>query len=200
MRWEDAELKSDAMKLPLQVTFRHMDPSPAIEANIRERAARLDRFHGRITGCHVVVEAPHRRHAKGKLYTVRVDLVVPGGEIVVNRGAHDRHAHEDVFVAIRDAFSATQRRLKDHARRRRGEVKSHEAPPHGRIARLFPAQDYGFIAAADGREIYFHRNAVVGNAFDDLEVGDEVRFAEARGDEGPQASTVHPHGKKHIVG
>ena len=109
------------MKPTLQVTFRHMDPSPAIEANIRERAARLARVHGRITGCHVVVEAPHRRHAKGKLYTVRLDVVVPGGEIVVNRDAHDRHAHEDVLVAVRDAFDAARRRLRDHARRTRGD-------------------------------------------------------------------------------
>lgn len=187
------------MKQPLQVTFRHMDPSPAIEASIHERAARLDRIHDRITSCHVIVEAPHRRHTKGRLYTIRVDLTVPGGEIVVNHEAHDKHAHEDVYVAIRDSFNAAQRRLKDHARRKRGDVKSHEAPPHGRIVRLFPAQDYGFIAAADGREIYFHRNAVVDGSFDALEVGAEVRFAETRGDEGPQASTVHPVGKHHIV-
>ena len=109
------------MKPILQVTFRHMDPSPAIEANIRERAARLERVHGRITGCHVVVEAPHRRHHKGKLYTVRLDVVVPGGEIVVNRDAHDRHAHEGVLVAVRDAFDAARRRLRQHAQRKRGD-------------------------------------------------------------------------------
>ena len=72
-----------------------------------------------------------------------------------------------------------------------GQVKRHEAAPQGRVARLFPEEGYGFIESVDGREIYFHRNAVVNGGFERLAVGAAVRFAEASGDKGPQASTVH---------
>ena len=73
------------MKIPLQITFRDMAPSPAIEDNIREKAAKLDELHDGIMGCRVTVEAPHRHHHKGKAYVVRIDLTVPGGELVINR-------------------------------------------------------------------------------------------------------------------
>lgn len=114
------------MKIPLQVTFRSMPPSGAVEAHVREKADKLDLFYDRIMGCRVVVAAPHRRHHKGKLYHVRVDMSVPGGELVVNREPSKDGAHEDVYVAIRDAFVAAERQLKDYVRRQRGEVKAHE--------------------------------------------------------------------------
>src|SRR5512135_2406168 len=127
-----------AMELPLQISFREIEPSPAIAARIRKKAARLERFFPHITSCRVVVEAPHRRHREGKLYQVSLDLTVPGGEIAVNRDGPLDHAHEDLFVAIRDTFDAAARRLKEHARRLRREVKSYAAPLHGRVIRLFP--------------------------------------------------------------
>jgi ribosomal subunit interface protein len=112
------------MQIPLQISFRNMEPSPAIEERIRKKAAKLERFHDRIIGCSVVVEAPHRHQNKGKLYNVRVDVSVPGKDIVAGRAKPVDQAHEDVNVAIRDAFNAATRRLEDHARRRRGEVKT----------------------------------------------------------------------------
>ena len=189
------------MQLPLQVTFRNMDASPMVEVAVREKSEKLDRFIDRIMGCHVTIEAPNRRQHKGKLYHVRIDITVPGGEIIVNKEKPKNHAHEDVYVAIRDAFNAAKRQLEDHSRKRRGDVKTHEAPLHGKILQLFRAEDYGFITASDGREIYFHRNSVVEGSFDDLEEGGEVRLvvAEKEGDKGPQASTVRPVGKHHIV-
>jgi ribosomal subunit interface protein len=187
------------MQIPLQISFRNMDPSPAVEARIRERAAKLERFHGRITGCTVVVEAPHRHHHKGKLYTVRIDIGVPGKNVVVDRGKPINHAHEDVYVAVRDAFDAAVRRLEDQTRKMRGSVKAHAAPVHGKIENLFG--EYGFITTAEGNEVYFHRNSVVGADFDTLEVGNEVSLviAEKEGEKGLQASTVKPIGKHHIV-
>jgi ribosome-associated translation inhibitor RaiA len=113
----DAAKPAEAiMKLPLQISFRGMDTSPATEALIRERAEKLDRFHDRITGCRVVVEASHRHQRKGRLYHVRVDLTVPGHEIVVGRERDDDHSHEDIKVAVRDAFDAARRQLEDHLR------------------------------------------------------------------------------------
>lgn len=187
------------MQLPLQVTFRHMDTSEAVLANVQEKASKLDRFSEHIMACRVVVEAPHQHHNKGKLFRVSVDITVPGGEIFASRSKDVNHAHEDVYVAIRDAFNAARRQLEDYAREIRQDVKSHTPPPHGKVLRLFPEQDYGIIASADNREIYFHRNSVLHDAFDHLEIGAEVRFDEEQGCDGPQASTVVLLGKHHIV-
>jgi ribosomal subunit interface protein len=186
------------MQLPLQVMFRNMEPSAAIEARIRERAQGLERYYDRIMSCRVAVELHHRHHQQGNLFHVRVDLKVPDGEIVANREPAEHHAHEDVYVAIRDAFDATRRQLEDYARRRRGVVKEHAAAPHGRIAELLP--DSGKIETPDGRLVYFHKNSIVDASFDRLEIGTEVRFAEEMGELGPQASTVHVVGKHHVVG
>lgn len=188
------------MQLPLQITFKNMDHSPAVEARIREKAAKLERFFDRINRCEVVVEAPHRHHRKGKLYQVSIDITVPPGhELVVNREHRKDHAHEDVNVAIRDAFDAAARQLEDYARRLRGDVKEHIPPLHGEVIRLFP--DHGFIETTYGQEVYFHRNSVVDDRFDSLEVGSEVRLAvaERESPKGAQATTVHPIGKHHIV-
>ncbi len=188
------------IRLPLQVVFRNMDHSPAVEARVREQAEKLERFYDRIMSCRVVVETHHRHHHKGNLYHVRIDLTVPGDELVVSREPADHHAHEDVYVAVRDAFDAMRRQLQDFARRQRGDVKEHEPPPHGRIREIAPLADYGVIETSDGREIPFTRNSVVNYDFDKLEVGDSVRFVEVESDEGPAASTVHVEGKQHVVG
>lgn len=183
----------------LQVTFRNIDASATVENRIRERARELERFFDRIISCRVIIETPKRRH-HGDLYHVRIDLKVPGREIVVKRDPPEQHAHEDIYVAVRDAFDAVRRRIEDHARRRRGDVKSHDVPAHGRVASLIAEGDYGFINASDGTEIYFHRNAVANGGFDRLKVGEEVRFSmhPGAGEKGPQASVVVPVGKHHL--
>ena len=178
------------MQLPLQITFRNMEPTEAIEAKIRERSERLDRVYDRIMSCRVVVESPHRHHHQGNLVHLRIDLKVPNGELVVNREPNQHHAHEDAYVAIRDAFDAMQRQLEDFIRRQRADVKLHEASPLGRVASLFPDEGYGFISTSDGREIYFHRNSVGDDGFAQLSVGSGVRFVEQMAEKGPQATTV----------
>ena len=116
---------SNSMQMPLKISFDGMDSSPAVEARIREKAAKLERFYDRIVGCSVVVVAPHRHHHKGKLYSVRIDLSVPGHDIHIGRAGPENHAHEDVYVALRDSFNAAGRLLEDHVRRMRGDVKTH---------------------------------------------------------------------------
>jgi len=187
------------MKQALQITFRDIPKSDAVEADIREKAAKLDQFYDSIMGCRVIVEAPHGHHHKGKLYHVSVDLTVPDGELVVNRDPSGRHAHEDVYVAIRDAFDAIRRQLQDYARKQRGKIKSHETMPHGQVSELVPEEDCGRIQTMEGREVYFHRNSIIDGDFDSLKIGDEVRFVEESGEKGPQASTVYKIGKHHIV-
>ena len=188
------------MMIPLQISFRHMDPSPALESRIRDEAAKLELFHEHIMSCRVIVESPHQHQQKGKLYHLRIDLKTPGKELVVTKEHHDNHAHEDIYVVVRDAFNAMRRQLEDHARIQQGRIKTHEIPAHGRVSQLIPMQDYGMIKTPDGREIYFHRNSVLDTGYDKLTEGDEVKFVEVAGDEGPQASTVSPIGKHHIVG
>jgi ribosomal subunit interface protein len=185
------------MDLPLQITFRDVPPSAAIEARIRDQVAELEQFYHRIMSCRVVVDSPHRHQHQGRLFGVRIDLTLPGRELVTGRAPSQNHAHEDVYVAIRDAFDAARRQLEDHARRERGEIKSHAPAAEGWVARIFSEPGYGFIETPDGREIYFHRNSIVDGDFDRLEVGTAVRFAEEAGEKGPQASTVHPRRKRH---
>jgi cold shock CspA family protein/ribosome-associated translation inhibitor RaiA len=177
-----------------------MAPSPAIESQVRDKAAKLERFFDRIIGCHVTIEAPHRHSHKGRLYGVRIDLTVPGREIAVTHTGPQDHRHEDVRVAIGDAFRAAERQLEDHARKARGDVKAHMAPLHGRVTKLM--RDYGFVTTSEGQEVYFHRHSVAEDGFARLEIGSEVRLAiaESESAQGPQATTVTAVGKHHLVG
>ncbi|MGB5540905.1 MAG: ribosome-associated translation inhibitor RaiA [Gammaproteobacteria bacterium] len=188
------------MQIPLQITFRNMEPSEAVETRVREKVDKLEQFYDSIMSCRVMVEAPHAHHHQGRLFQVRIDLTVPDGELVVSQPHHHKdHSHEDVYVAIRDAFNAMQRQLKSHVDVRRGRVKQHEPIPGGHVISLHPDEDYGNIGTPDGRVIYFHRNSVLNGGFDTLEVGSEVRYAEEAGELGPQASSVSPVGKHHVV-
>ena len=173
------------MQIPLQITFRGLPHSDALETRIREKVDKLQDFHTRITSCRVVVEEQHRHKRQGKHFTVRIDVRVPGNEIVIDRD----HA-EDVYVALRDAFDAAARRLEDHGRVQRGDVKVHELPKHGKVARLFPEEGYGFIRSSDGTEYYFSRENVAGALFDNLAAGVAVQFIEEMAGEGPQAKRV----------
>ncbi len=175
------------MKLPLQVTSRKCTLSQRAMETIRHKAEKLEQFSHRIMGCRVMVETPHRHKHQGVMYNVRLDITIPGSEIVVKR-----EPHEDLFVAIRDAFDAARRQLQSLMRRKRGDIKTHSIPPHARIKQLYEDQGFGFLETDDGREIYFHSNSVVDSDFDDLQEGMVVRFAEAQGLNGPQASTVVP--------
>ncbi|PJK27452.1 30S ribosomal protein S30 [Minwuia thermotolerans] len=182
------------METPLEIAFHGMDHSDAVEARIRERADRLERHFDRIVSCRVVVEAPHRHGHQGKLYRVNIMIGVPGRELVVNRARPNSHAHEDVYVALRDAFDAADRLLEDHARKVRGDVKTHEPPLLGTVSQMYP--DHGFAVDAERRQYYFHRNAVVGD-YEKLEPGDEVRMVVVYGEspDGPQATTIEPTGR-----
>jgi ribosomal subunit interface protein len=187
------------MRLPLEITFRDMQHSDAIEASIRKHAEKLDQFYDRIMACRVMIEAPHAHKHQGKIYHVRVELTVPGQELVASRSPGEHHAHEDIYVAIRDAFHGVQRQLQDFKRQQEGQVKAHVVPPHGHVTALVPDEDYGKILSSDGREIYFHRNSVVQGDYEDLEIGSEVRFVEEMGDLGPQATSVYVEGKHHVL-
>jgi ribosomal subunit interface protein len=113
------------MQVPLEITFRGIEHSDAVETRIREKAAKLEQYCDQIISCRVAVEAEHHHQHQGNLYKVRIDLSVPHKHIVVSKDHHDKQSHEDLYVALRDAFAAATRQLEEHVRIQRGEVKSH---------------------------------------------------------------------------
>jgi ribosomal subunit interface protein len=178
---------------PLEIAFQDMDHSDAVERRIRERVGRLKRFHQRIVSARVVVERGAARHHKGNVYEVRIDVSVPGAAILVNREPGNRNTHEDVYVAVRDAFAAATRQLEDYARKASGHgAKVHHVAHQGVVERLFAEEGYGFIRTPDGREIYFHRNSLDEGGWERIDTGSPVRFTEEPGEKGPHAHTVTP--------
>lgn len=196
------------MSWPLQITYRRLKPTADIEEWIRDEAEKLDTFYNRILACRVAVEVPHRHRRKGDTYHVRIDIKVPGGEVVVNREpsrtTEIRHLGEsaaskqlevdtpqkNLRAAIKLAFRTAGRRLQDYVRCQRGAVKLHVSQAEGVVSRLEPEEGFGFLTADDGREIYFHKNSVLNAGFPRLQVGTAVGFVEEQGEKGPQASTV----------
>lgn len=119
------------MQTPLQIRYHGVDPSPAIEAKVREHVAKLEQFYAGIIGCRVAIEALHQHHHQGNLFSARIWITLPEGEVAVTRDAGRDHRHEDPYVALHDAFRAARRQLEDFSRKRRGDVKHHEPPAGG---------------------------------------------------------------------
>ena len=188
------------MQTSLQITFKNLDRSPHVEEKIRERAAKLGRCYTGILSCHVIVELLHRHHRHGNHYHVRVDVTVPGDQLVSTQEPEELHAYTDVYVAIRDAFDVMDRMVEDHVRRTHPYVMAHEGPLQGRVAELHHTDDYGRIETTDGRVLYFHRDSMVQGDFDELGIGSEVRFVEEQGDRGLQAGRVQCVSVPHLVG
>lgn len=192
------------MQLPPTITLRGIDPSAALEPAIHMRIDKLETYCRSIIGCRVLVELVQRHHETGNRYHVRIDLTVPGEEIIV---AHEASLHatdaekvtkagetdparKHALVAIREAFDVARRRLQDYVRRRRRTVKAPARQARGRVVRLSPTGEFGHIQAEDGHEVYFQKSSVLKNAFDRLAIDNLVSFVEERGEKGPQASTV----------
>jgi cold shock CspA family protein len=167
-----------------------MERSPALEAMIVDRATRLDKFADHIMSCRVVIEPAGRHRLHGQQYEVRIDITLPEGEVVSTREPSEHKEYKEIAVSIRDAFDSARRELEDYVRRQRGAVKAHVRTPHGHVSKLLPDDSCGFLTTPEGGEIYFHRNSVLNDAFDRLEVGTEVAYVEEVGERGPQASTV----------
>lgn len=180
------------MQVTPEIAFRNVSQTPEIERAIEEGILELEEVEDRITACRVMVELPQHRHQVGNPYHVRIDLTLPGAEILVSRPPTSSGPDQAV-VAIADAFDKARRQLLERARKRRAEQEEpYEPPPVGTVVRLFSAEGYGFLRTAVGGEVYFHENSVKGNGFSVLEVGSRVRFSQEMGDKGPQASAVIP--------
>jgi cold shock CspA family protein len=182
------------MQIPVEITYKGLGRTESLDQRIHDWVSKLERIFDRITRCEVLVETPHHHRRQGNAFHVRVRLTVPGAEIIVSHDPGPQGAHEDVYVALRDAFLAARRQLEAHVRARlRREVKAREEKQHGRVTFIDVEREWGWLEPDDGRRIYFHGHSVLGG-MDALNVGDEVRFDEEQGNQGPQASTVEPIG------
>lgn len=177
------------MRVPLEIVTGHLPEGAGVEGYVRSRVERLERHH-ELMSCRVALEEPHRHRRTGHGWRVRIDLRIPTGlEIVVSEdsGAHARD--DDLHHVVSTAFDTAERRLRKEVEQERGLRKAHPADEvNAFVYKRF--DDHGFLRALDGRQVYFHRNSVVGGSFEDPEVGQGVHYAEEQGEEGPQASTV----------
>ena len=193
------------MQAPIEIAFQHCEPTEEIQAEIAKQAKRLEKFSDRLTSCHVAIVGPQTRHRQGELFKIDIQIAMPEHhDVMVTRARGDAPEREHPLVAIREAFDAAVRQIEDVTRDMRGQVKDHQvkgrpAESLGRVTKFLAGEDCGFIETAEGREVYFHRNAVVGGAFDRLSVGSEVRFVEEQGVKGAQSSAVRLVGKPHAV-
>jgi ribosome-associated translation inhibitor RaiA/cold shock CspA family protein len=181
------------MEEPLEIVFHNLEPSAALEAEIRERFAKLERRYDRLVACRISVEALHKQHRTGNVYEVHIDMLVPGGELVVSKEPHkakERYANPDVYTSVRDAFKAAERQLKRFKRQLREDLQPGEPLFQGQVAEMHPEEDWGYLLTKEGALLYFHRNAVLDDSFDDLERGDVVHYIEAMGETGPTAAKV----------
>jgi cold shock CspA family protein/ribosome-associated translation inhibitor RaiA len=183
------------MQKPLQIAFRNLDSSEFLEGLVREKVARLERFHPDLVACRVVLEIPHRKPGSAKVpLAVAVEIELPGRPLIVARAEESRHEMRgDQARAVNRAFETAERQLQDVSDIQDGAVKAHEATGEtGVVRRLFPEQNYGFVEVKGSPDLYFTRNAVVGGSFDTLEIGTmvQVTIGTGEGPMGPQASSV----------
>lgn len=171
------------MSCLLQINYEDLPESDALSTHIRQKVDKLEQFFPRLIGCNVTVGLPHRHSNQGEHYFVQIDVTAPGTEVVSNR-----QNHEDVYVALRDAFDAARRMMEDHVHIRRGQTKQHLESAHGTVARLLDG--FGFIEGDDGNDYYFSSENLVDQAFDKLTEGMAVKFLPEAAQEGWQAKRV----------
>jgi cold shock CspA family protein len=182
------------MDRPLEVAFHNLQPSAAIESELRHHVDKLERRFGRLVGCRVSVEKLHNQHRTGNIYEVHIGLSVPGRDLVVShppQKARERYANPDIHASIRDAFDSAERQLEAF----KGRVRSDTSTPSGsaltgQVALIEPGADHGFILNSIGSQLYFHRDSVTNYQFEELKEGDVVHYVEEVGDAGPVATKV----------
>src|SRR3974377_1535346 len=179
------------MQTPPEIVFEGLPATAQINDVINTHLAQLEARWGAITCCHVFVKGPGQRHRKSGLYDVHIRLALPDGrEVNVTRTPPADERHSDLTFAVDDAFKHARRQLQDQVRRMQGHIKDHQSFATATVARIDPSGEFGFLETADGQEIYFHRNSVVGHGASSLQVGSRVTYVEEPGEKGPQATTA----------
>jgi ribosomal subunit interface protein len=178
--------------VPIEISFTGTDASESIKQLVDEEAAKLERVCDHISSCRVAVDKHPRPQRSRNPWRVRVEVHVPPRHtLVAVHEPHESNVHEPLSVVVKHTFDSMRKQLRKLVEKQQRHVKTHpEQESVALVARLFPEEGYGFIKTPEGRDIYFHRNAVLHQDFERLEPGTAVRFVEAEGEEGPQASTV----------
>jgi cold shock CspA family protein len=180
------------MQIPLEISYRDVVKTDELENLIREKVSKLEKVCDYITSCHIAVEKPQKFLNYGSPYRIRISLrIPPGHEIVVKREPGEGNMSDSILAVLRDAFDAARRKILELVEIQRKDVKAHpEQEAVAIVSELYPEDGYGFLKTINGREIYFHKNSVLHNRFENLRPGTGVRFFEEQGAKGPQASTV----------
>ncbi|WP_428390558.1 HPF/RaiA family ribosome-associated protein [Lichenicoccus sp.] len=182
------------MDRPLEIAFHNLQASQSLEAEIRERVARLEQRYKHLIGCRVTVEALHQQHQTGNTYEVHIVLSLPGRDLAVSHEPHharERYAKPDIRTTVRDAFKAAERQLESFKGLQRVDASGPSGSAlAGQVAQLIPGEDHGFILNNVGTQLYFHRDSLTNASIEDLEVGQAVHYVETQGDAGPVASKV----------
>ena len=182
------------MNVPIEIVFRNVNKTAEIEDLIRAKAEKLEQICGYMSSCRVVVEQPQKQHENGNSFRMRmrIDMTVPPShELVATREASQGNKHDPLTGVIRKTFDAAEKQLKALTQKQHRLVKVHPTQETNAIVGiLFRDEGYGFLRTVNGREVYFHKNSVLRNDFDQLKVGTGVRFVEELGAKGPQATSV----------
>lgn len=180
------------MQTPFKLEIRGIQPSIHLREMVAAGVAKLERRYGRITACRLSIRAPGRHHKMGEPYAVTLRLSIPDRrdvDVAPPPRALD-HRQADLVFAVNDAFRRAARQLREQTAQLKGQVKLHAQQPSGKVLRVDPKGNFGFLESDDGREIYFHANSVLDGKFARLKRGSRVTFREEQGDKGPQASMV----------
>ncbi len=182
------------MQVPLEISFRGIndEDTEVLEQRIRTFISKLEALYPRITSCSVAVEKKQRHQKTGNPYRIRIAITAPPGqELVVKKESMHGDLHDTLFASIQETFKAARRRLLALKQKQQRRVKTHpQQEAQAFVSKIFKEAGYGFIETVDGREVYFHRNAVLHDQFDNLEIGTGVSYNEHMGHDGPQASSV----------
>ena len=180
------------MQIPLEISYRDVPKTDALEALVREKVGKLEQVCDHISSCRVAIEQTHKHPNSGSPYRVRIDMTVPPGhELAVVENPGEGNQYQPVETVIRHAFESARRQLIELSERQQNKVKSHPTQEMTAIVtKLFPEQGYGFLKTVEGQDVYFHRNSVLHDDFDRIQIGTGVHFFAEEGEQGLQASTV----------
>jgi cold shock CspA family protein/ribosome-associated translation inhibitor RaiA len=181
---EPEKEKPGMLPQDVHIKGRNVEILPEWQEKIEAEWERLQK-HSYEPILHARVELIGTGHHRHGAFEIHLAANVPGHTLTVTRQG------EYVLPLIVEAFNALDRQVRDHAGQKHQQVKVHEEHVHqGRITRLFPEEEYGFIATPDGTEVYFHTNALKRGRLEDLSEGVAVEFGQEEGEKGPQATWV----------
>ncbi len=180
------------MRVPLQISFHGMEKSDFVEDWINKEVKKLEQICDHLISCHVGIKYDQKRKQTGNPFRIRIEMrVPPGHNLLVTHETGIKEPAGEVRTALQHAFKSARRRLKELVDKQQGTIKVHpEQEAVALVSKLFREEGYGFLKTIDGEEIYFHKNSVLHNDFDRMEIGTGVNYFPEMGEEGMQASSV----------